>query len=186
VGTLRRGARFANRQNRGTGGEHAGAIASSASPNKIYPTAILFHAGIRFDSDVAVTIRVGAGRASARSGQGSDAPTIWFIGACWRRHKGVPTLRRAASAGSTRVGGLLQAGAGPLADDVGQAAASRMRAIDFARAIEGGATERSSDGSYGPGRRSAGEEPGPFVVMEAAVRGFMCGPTRRLPETRGS
>jgi glycosyltransferase involved in cell wall biosynthesis len=95
----------------------------------------------------------------------------------------VPTLLRAASAApaSWRI---LLAGAGPLADDVASAAAADAR-IDFLGRIEGGAKEAFFDRIDVLVVPSEWEEPGPFVVMEAAVRGIPCVVSDRggLPET---
>lgn len=134
------------------------------------------------DSDRAVTIRVGAEPGPARVRTGSDTPTIGFIGML-AAHKGVPTLLRAASVAPAKWR-VLVAGAGPLADDVASAAAAGAR-IDFLGRVEGDAKEAFFDRIDVLVVPSEWEEPGPFVVMEAAVRGIPCVVSDRggLPET---
>lgn len=130
------------------------------------------------DVDRAVTIRVGATPGTTRVRSLSDSPTIGFIGAL-AEHKGVLTLLEAARA-APEDWRFVVAGAGPLASHV----ESEAR-VDYVGRVQGTAKERFFERLDVLVVPSEWEEPGPFVVMEAAVRGVPCVVSDRggLPET---
>jgi glycosyltransferase involved in cell wall biosynthesis len=130
----------------------------------------------------AVTIRVGAEPGSTRVREASASPTIGFIGAL-AAHKGVRTLLAAiesAPAGWR----LLVAGRGPLAGPVEAAARADPR-VEYLGYVDTAAKDEFFDRIDVLVVPSEWEEPGPFVVMEAAVRGIPAVVSDRggLPET---
>jgi glycosyltransferase involved in cell wall biosynthesis len=125
-------------------------------------------AGIARPQD-AVTIRVGAEPGSARVREASASPTIGFIGAL-ATHKGVRTLL--ASIESAPAGWrLLVAGRGPLAGAVEAAARADPR-VEYLGYVDSAAKNEFFERINVLVVPSEWEEPGPFVVMEAAVRGI--------------
>jgi glycosyltransferase involved in cell wall biosynthesis len=130
----------------------------------------------------AVTIRVGAEPGSTRVRDAAASPTIGFIGAL-AVHKGVRTLLAAiesAPAGWR----LLVAGRGPLAGAVEAAARADPR-VEYLGYVDRAAKDEFFDRIDVLVVPSEWEEPGPFVVMEAAVRGIPAVVSDRggLPET---
>jgi glycosyltransferase involved in cell wall biosynthesis len=129
----------------------------------------------------AVTIRVGATSAPSRARLVTGSPTIGFIGAV-AEHKGIRTLLR-TWAGAPPNWGLLVAGTGPVAGEVEAAAASdeRIEYLGYVADEEKNAFYDRVDLVVIP---SEWEEPGPFVAVEAAVRGIPCVVSNRggLPE----
>lgn len=117
----------------------------------------------------AITLRVGATPGNARVRTASASPTIGYIGAL-AQHKGVLTLLQAFEQAppSWR---LRLAGSGPLADTVAAAAThdDRLEYLGFLDAAAKDAFFDAADALVVP---SEWEEPGPFVVVEAAVRGI--------------
>jgi glycosyltransferase involved in cell wall biosynthesis len=130
------------------------------------------------DTERAVTIRVGATPGVPRVRTSSESPTIGFIGAL-AAHKGIATLLRAAHI-APESWRFVVAGAGPLAATVESDA--RVKYLGRVEGEEKEAFFERLDVLVVP---SEWEEPGPFVVMEAAVRGVPCVVSDRggLPET---
>jgi glycosyltransferase involved in cell wall biosynthesis len=133
-----------------------------------YITARHVTAGIVSESQ-AVTLRVGATPGDVRVRSASETPTFGYIGAL-ARHKGVSTLLD-AFAGAPSSWRLLIAGSGPLADDVA-GAASRDARLEYLGYLDAAAKEAFFDRVDALVVPSEWEEPGPFVVVEAAVRGI--------------
>jgi glycosyltransferase involved in cell wall biosynthesis len=130
----------------------------------------------------AVTIRVGAEPGPTRIREASASPTIGFIGAL-AAHKGVRTLLAAiesAPAGWR----LLVAGRGPLAGAVEAASGDDPR-VEYLGYVDTAAKDEFFERIDVLVVPSEWEEPGPFVVMEAAVRGIPAVVSDRggLPET---
>jgi glycosyltransferase involved in cell wall biosynthesis len=130
----------------------------------------------------ALTIRVGADPAPLRLRTASETPTIGFIGAV-AQHKGIRTLLRAFTSGDMNRR-LLVAGTGPLGPEVEVAARSDTR-IEYLGYVDGDAKASFFDRIDLLVVPSEWEEPGPFVAMEAAIRGIPCVVSDRggLPET---
>lgn len=115
------------------------------------------------------TIRVGAQPGRARMRAPSEEVTIGYIGAL-AQHKGLRTLLRAMKDAppSWR---LLVAGTGPLADEAESAARMDGR-IDYLGFVDAEAKDDFFDCLDLLVVPSEWEEPGPFVVVEAAIRGI--------------
>ncbi len=130
------------------------------------------------DAERAVTIRVGATPGSSRVRTSSQSPTIGFIGTL-AAHKGIATLLRAAHT-APESWRFVVAGAGPLASAV--ESDPRVEYLGRVESEQKEAFFERVDVLVVP---SEWEEPGPFVVMEAAVRGMPCVVSDRggLPET---
>lgn len=134
------------------------------------------------DAERALTIRVGADSAPTRLRSGSETPTIGFIGAV-AQHKGIRTLLQAVTSGDMNWR-LLVAGTGPLGPEVEVAARSDTR-IEYLGYVDGDEKAKFFDRIDLLVVPSEWEEPGPFVAMEAAIRGIPCVVSDRggLPET---
>jgi glycosyltransferase involved in cell wall biosynthesis len=139
------------------------------------------HAGI-VDRERAATIRVGAEPGTVRIREASATPTLGFIGAL-AEHKGVRTLLH--TMGSAPPGWrLLVAGTGPLTEAVEASARADAR-VEYLGYVDTAAKDEFFNRVDLLVVPSEWEEPGPFVVMEAAVRGIPAVVSDRggLPET---
>jgi glycosyltransferase involved in cell wall biosynthesis len=134
------------------------------------------------DTDRAETIRVGAEPAAARVRVPGHPPTIGFIGVLGA-HKGIRTLLQTVGSEDNGVR-LLVAGTGPLEGEVETAARAHAN-VDYLGYVDGPAKSDFFDRIDLLVVPSEWEEPGPFVAMEAAIRGIPCVVSDRggLPET---
>jgi glycosyltransferase involved in cell wall biosynthesis len=134
------------------------------------------------DRERSETIRVGAQPGRARERAPSTPLTIGYIGAL-AQHKGVRTLLRAMQ-DAPPDWRLVLAGTGPLAAEAAAAARDDAR-IDYVGFVAAEAKDDFFDRLDLLVVPSEWEEPGPFVVVEAALRGIPAVVSNRggLPES---
>jgi glycosyltransferase involved in cell wall biosynthesis len=121
------------------------------------------------DSRRAETIRVGAQPGRPRLRTPSEPFTVGYIGAL-AQHKGLRTLLQ-AMADAPPGWRLVVAGTGPLAGETESAARADAR-IEYLGFVDADAKEEFFDRLDLLVVPSEWEEPGPFVVVEAAIRGI--------------